>query len=197
MLRNRRILTTSAITVALALLAFWASPYWAMARFSRDAGQGDTKALLAQIDVPRLRTSFARQIVRAYPIDPAVVASLDPAARHAASLVAVAYVDAIIAEHLTPEAIADAIGGGEAAGARLGSVRLPTMQRLGGAWDIFMSSGFTGPVSFVIEVNADQGETYQLGFRFIGGSWRLVSLGLPNSVIERLIEELKARLKAR
>ena len=29
-------------------------------------------------------------------------------------------------------------------GAGPGSVRLPTMERLGGAWDIFMSSGFTG-----------------------------------------------------
>lgn len=174
---------------------YWASPYIAAVRFARAAAQGDVEAVVDRLDLPRIRNSFARQIVRAYPIDAALVASLDPAARHAAGLIAITYVDAIIAEHLNPDVVAGLLANrqGEAARGTAGDWNLPSIRNFDGAWDVFMSSGFIGPTSFSAETPPNPEGRYRLGFRLIGGKWRLVSIGLPASVVERAIDKLRKR----
>lgn len=187
-----------AFAAVIATCIYWASPYIAVARFARAAERGDTAEFIERLDIPRLRNSFARQIVRAYPVDPALLASLDPVARQAAGLVAVTYVDAIITEHFAPEAIMRVLAdksGSPMVGAP--GISLPTMNDLGGAWDIFMASGFTGLVSFSVDAKTGAGGSYRLGFRLIGGTWRLVSLGLPSEVIAQAISLLRARAQGR
>lgn len=195
---EKRVSKVIALTAVIAAVVYWCSPYLAVARFANEAERGDNAAVIQRLDIPRLRNSFARQIVRAYPVDPGLVSSLDPVTRQAAGLVAVAFVDAIIEKHFTPEAILRVLAarrGSPLAGAA--GVSLPTMLALGGAWDIFMASGFTGPVSFSVEAKAEAGGIYRLGFRFIGGTWRMVSFGLPSDVIAQTITLLKARTQGR
>lgn len=167
-------------------LFYWASPYVAAVRLAQAAKRGDVEAVVSCFDVPRIRISLARQIVRAYPVDQALAAALDPVARQAAGLVAVTYVDAMIAEHFSAETLAAALAGQDSSVSG-SSVKLPVITELGGAWDIFMRSGFTGPVSFAIDIEAGDGSLLRLGFRWIGSTWRLVSFGLPREVIVEAI----------
>ncbi len=181
--------------LALCALAFWVSPYVAATRFAQAAATGDAVGIAERLDIPRLRMAFAKQIVRAYPVDPVLVAALDPAARYAANLVAASYVDALIAEHLTPEAIIAALAAPSKASASLGGqgLNLPAMQRIGGVWDIVMASGFTGLTSFAVDVPAQPEGRYRLGFRLGNGGWKLASIGLPAGVLARAVELLKQR----
>lgn len=188
-MRVRRLLAAG---VLIAGTAYWASPYVAAVRLAQAAKRGDIEAVVSRFDVPRIRMSLARQIVRAYPVDQALAAALDPVARHAAGVVAVTYVDAMIAEHFSAETLAAALAGHDSSVSN-SSVRLPGITELGGAWDVFMRSGFTGPVSFAIDIEANEGSPLRLGFRWIGGTWRVVSFGLPREVIVEAIRLLKSR----
>lgn len=183
---------------AFCAVGFWASPYVAATRFAKAAASGDADAIVQRIDVPRLRMAFARQIVRAYPVDPVIASALDPAARYGANLVAVSYVDALIAEHLTSEAIVRLISAQpvQSVGSAASALNLPSMQRIGGAWDVFISSGFTGLVTFAVDVPAQPEGNYRLGFRLVDGTWKLASLGLPAGVLTRAVELLKQQSSA-
>ncbi len=199
-MKNLRQKATGYLAAGLAIggLVYWASPYVAVTRFAQSAARGETTALMDRIDIKRLRNSFARQIVRAYPVDPRLVAGLDPIARQAADLIAVAYVDAIITDHFNRDAILRTLGhSGQPTAPRASDFPLPSLRSFGGAWDIFLASGFTGPVTFVVDAPTENGSTYSLGFRLIGGSWRLVSFGLPREIIEQAITVLKARSSPR
>ncbi|MET3889972.1 hypothetical protein ABIE41_001048 [Bosea sp. OAE506] len=189
--RSARIVATG---LSLLTLAYWISPYIAVGRFAGAAERGDAAAIMARLDIPRIRNAFARQIVRAYPVDPTLLTSLDPVARQAASLVAVTYVDALIAERFNPDLLVRALANRKLSDEPAGQgPRLPSVESLGSALDIFMEAGFTGPVSFGIHAKATGGERYRLGFRFIGGSWRLVSVGLPSAVLAEAVGQLKSR----
>jgi hypothetical protein len=180
------------IMAALGGVAYWASPYVAAARLANAAKRGDIEAIVTRFDVPRMRISLARQIVRAWPLDQALVAAIDPAALQAAGLVAVTYVDAMISEHFSSEALASALAG-QGRTVSGSPIKLPSAAAVGGVWDIFSRSGFTGPVSFAIDIDAGDGSHARLGFRFIGGTWRVVSLGLPREVVAEAIRLLKNR----
>lgn len=184
--------------LALCAAGFWASPYIAATRFAHAAANGDAAAIAAQLDIPRIRMGFARQIVRAYPVDPVLVAALDPPARYAANVVAASYVDALIAEHLTSEMVVKALSTGSIAGANSAgsSLNLPAMQQIDGAWGVFQSAGFTGPLTFAVDVLAQPEGRYRLGFRLVGGTWKLTSVGLPVGVLTRAVDMLKQRRAA-
>ncbi len=192
MVANRagRLIVLAALVTSI---LYWASPYVAAARFVRAAQAGDVPALIERFDLPRIRISIARQFVRAYPVDPALLAGVDPVARQAAGLVAVTYVDAIIAEHFTPERLAAALAGRPVGPESASALRVPGVERVKGSWDIFVQAGFTGPVSFALDLDAGNGATLRLGLRLIGGTWRLVSVGLPREVIGEAFRLLQQR----
>ncbi len=192
--------------LAAVLVGYWLSPYVGAARFALAANAGATGEVLARTDLPALRVSFARQIVRAYIARHPQARGLDPFARQVVAGVATGYVDALIAEHLTPEAIAallSARGAGAQAGGLLGSGAAPPRpDDLAGAWELFLNSGFDGLTSFVVTIPgqggaADQGATeqerYRLRFGLSGLGWKLRALELPQGVLARLADELKSR----
>lgn len=190
-----------ALALAIALLAagYWLSPYIAVARFALAANAGATEAVVQRIDFAQLRSSFARQIVRAYIARNPPARDLDPLSRQALSSVASGYVSAIIADYLTPEAIADLLAGRQTASraAELpAGAALPRIDGLGEAWQLFLASGFTGPMSFAVAVpvDADLGSRYGLQFGLSGTSWLLRAIALPEAALNRLADELKARI---
>jgi len=189
---KKRVGRLLAVGVLIAAVAYWASPYVAAVRLAEAAKRRDIEAVVSRFDVPRIRISLARQIVRAYPVDQALAAALDPVARQAAGVVAVTYVDAMIAEHFSAETLAAALAGHDRSVSG-SSVKLPGLMELDSAWSVFMRSGFTGPVSFAIDIEASDGSLLRLGFRWIGGTWRVVSFGLPREVIGEAIRLLKSR----
>lgn len=187
--------------VAAVLIGYWASPYLSVTRFALAANVGATEEVLARTDLRALRASFARQIVRTYLGRQPQTRSLDPLARQVVGSVATGYVDAIIAEHLTPQAIAALIsarGARAQSGALLGQgVTLPRAD-LQGVWTLFANSGFDGLASFVVAVPAGPGaaeeERYRLRFGLAGLRWVLRAIELPRSALEKLADELKARV---
>lgn len=189
------------IAVVLAAIAYWASPYIGVARLALAANAGSTQAVLQRIDAPALRASFSRQIVRAYIARNPQTRDLDPLARQLVSSVAAGYVEALIAEHLTPEAIAGLIarqGRAADAGGLIGrEIVLPRMDDLSGIWALFGNAGFDGPASFAVSAPASAGSAaedgYRLRFHIAGWSWKLRAVDLPQETLIRLADELKAR----
>lgn len=185
--------------VAAILIGYWLSPYLSVTRFALAADAGATEEILARTDLPALRASFARQIVRAYLARQPQTRSLDPVARQVVASVATGYVDAIIAEHLTPQAIASLVSARGATvrpGGLLGQgLALPSPD-LQGAWTLFANSGFDGLASFAVVFPARaeaSKDDYRLRFGLNGLRWMLRAVELPQAALERLADELKVR----
>ncbi|WID98034.1 DUF2939 domain-containing protein [Bosea vestrisii] len=188
------------ILVAL-LIGYWLSPYVGVARFLMAAQTGRGEEVLGRVDLPAVRGALAKQVVRAYVAREPQMRELDPLARRVVSGAAVGYVDAIIAEHMTPEAIT-ALLAARNAGSRSGTgpagLTLPRAGEFAGAWDLFAASGFDGPADFVVVLpqatDANEAERYRLRFGLKGWRWQLRAIELPSATISRLVEELKARV---
>jgi len=185
--------------VVAILIGYWLSPYLSATRFALAANAGASAEILARTDLPALRASFARQIVRTYLARQPQTRSLDPLARQVVGSVATGYVEAIIAEHLTPQAIATLISARGAAtppGSPLGrGVALPSMD-IAGAWTLFANSGFDGLASFAVELPARDeasADRYRLRFGLAGLGWVLRAVELPQTALDKLADELKAR----
>lgn len=184
------------------LLGYWLSPYVAVARFALAANTGASEEVLARTDIPALRAAFARQIVRTYLSRYPRARGLDPLARQVVASAATAYVDAIIAEHLSGEAIAALLtdrGSAAPVGELLGpGLALPRTGGFGDAWMLFRTSGFDGLASFAVTASpkaasADERDAYRLRFGLSGLRWKLRALELPRAVLARLADELKSR----
>lgn len=183
------------VLVALLALAicYWASPYLSAIRFAEAAAAGNVEDVLHRIDAKRLKASFARQIVRAYASTDSGFQSLPTEARQGVSLVAAAYVEAMLSEHLTPGAVAMALSGISSPDIR--TIELPRIGDWGAAWQIFNASGFTGPVNFVVDVPSVELGQVRLVFRFLGTGWRLASVTLPQPTVRQLIDRLRTQIE--
>lgn len=192
-----------AVIIVLAGLGYWISPYVAIARFASAANAGRTEAVLARIDVDDLRASFARQIVRAYVARNPQARNLDPMSRQVVASVIGGYVTAIVSDYLTLDAIAELMTRQRPpvrAGDMLGTgFALPRLDSWRDAWAVFRAAGFTGPTRFTLESDPAiaPGERFRLHFGLKDWSWLLRSVELPESVLNRLADELKTRIDRR
>lgn len=199
--RPRRRYGRVILLIAAVLAAgYWLSPYVAVARLASAVQAGAGEAVLQRIDLPGVRASFSRQIVRAYMARNPPIRGLDPLSRNMVGNVASGYVNAIISEHLTPETIVALLaGGGSRPGATEimpGGAALPRLDRLGAAWELFLAAGFTGPASFAVAVPADAepDRRFDLQFGLSRTSWLLRAIILPEAALSRFADELKSRL---
>ncbi|WP_186420231.1 DUF2939 domain-containing protein [Bosea sp. CS1GBMeth4] len=192
--RRRRWSRLALVAILVLGLGYWASPYVALARFAGAARSGNVAEVLERIDARRLRASFARQIVRAHAATEPGFLSLPAEARQGASIAAAAYVEAMLAEQLTPELVAQALSGRPAAAAR--KIELPTIREWGNAWELFNAAGFTGPAAFAVDLATDEFGQIRLVFRSSVSGWLLASVVLPRQTIRQIIDEVRARLKA-
>ncbi len=191
---RRRYGLFAGLVAALLLVGYWASPYVAATRFALAVQSGDSAGAISRMDVVGLRNSFARQIVQAYLARNPQLRNLDPLKRQIIGGVATSYVAAIVADYLTPEALAELLAQGRtrsAAGALVGdSAALPRIDGLSRAFDLFMASGFTGLDSFAVQPDMTG---YKLNFALRGWRWQLRSVVLPAAMINRLADELTTR----
>jgi hypothetical protein len=180
--------------ILAAAIGYWLSPYLATVRFAQAANAGSAEAVLARTDIPALRASVARQVVRAYIARDPQTRTLDPLARSVLAGVAASYLDAIIAEQVTPEALAGLLRREVRPGSLLGEgVALAAPQRFSEAWALFARSGFDGLTSFVLVPPPEPTGEYRLRFGLSGWRWRLRAIELPQPVLVRLVDEFRAR----
>jgi hypothetical protein len=191
---RRRFGLFAGLAAVLLLVGYWLSPYVAATRFALAVQSGDSVGAIARMDVVGLRNSFARQIVQAYLARNPQLRNLDPLKRQVIGGVATGYVAAIVADYLTPEALAELLAQGRtgsAAGALVGdSAAFPPIDGIGRAFGLFMASGFTGLDSFAVQPEMTG---YKLNFGLRGGRWLLRSVLLPEAMINRLADELTTR----
>jgi hypothetical protein len=186
------------VRILAALLAVWAgyvlSPYMAIYRIGQAVERRDVAELTERVDFPRLRVSLARQITTAYLDATGQSSALTPFARSFAAGLGGTLADPLVAQILTPQALADLLDGG----------RLPAgieAPSLGGGigstswrevWGILAGSegrGFSRMV-FSAPFDRPRDEQFRLELRISDFTWRLAGIELPKTLVRRLVQEL-------
>jgi hypothetical protein len=208
-----------AAAVALAWVAFAASPFVALHNLGRALQERDVAAIRKRVNFPAVRLSLLRQLANAY-ADEIGGRDLDRGQRQLAMGAAVAVADPIIAQVLTPEAILALLGegrlqirlaGGELRpdGAPSSGSAAPTadepvvvqtvgvanalsVRSLGSAWRLYANSEMRGFRHILVSAPLRQPpeQQFRLRLRLSGITWRLVSVELPPSVVQRLLRQL-------
>jgi hypothetical protein len=191
-----RALWASLIVLSLVGLAYWASPYVAVARLARDLEAGNSAEAAARIEFPSVRGSIARQIARAYLEANPQIARASPLGPQAAQLIAAGAVDAYISQTFTPEIMTTWLASGRpppGLGEQAETRTMPSLATIKSAWDVFQQAGFTGLSSFAVRLQTDANAQAQLNFGVRSATWRLISVNLPKPWIDRLVTEVTRR----
>jgi hypothetical protein len=191
---NRRIAIILGL-ILLAVVAYGASPYVAVARFANDLRRQDAASAIARIDIPAVRTSIARQVARQVLARNPQLAANSPLGPQAASMIAAGAVNAYLAETFTPQALAEMLGTGRlpASVAGAASGRFPALPDVTDAASLLRRAGFTGIRSFAVDVPGSDGDT-ALVFGIRGVTWTLIAINLPAPLLDRLTSEISSKL---
>jgi hypothetical protein len=184
------------IGLALALLAlgYWVSPLVSIGRFATALRSGDRPAILSHVDLPQIRKGLIRQVAPLLQSGRAGQPR-DPLLQVAGETV----LDAWLRDLLSEERFADLISGRltrieiEGRSFEIGAFA-QNADALSDLWSVWRRSGFTGPFSYrIVPPPSTEGPT-GLDLGFTGTGWRLVNVALPPAALQRLGEELRARL---
>ncbi|MEN5081531.1 DUF2939 domain-containing protein [Bosea sp. TWI1241] len=194
MARHTRTILIGAALAAVAL-GYVASPYLAVARLAQDLEARRVEAVTARLDLPQLRQSIARQLARAFLARNPDIAKQSPLGRQAGAMVVGGFVNAYLAETFTPEAVEALLRDSRPPAALAGeAASLPSLGRLRGGLELLRTAGFTGPTAFRAEAPDSAEGTLALGLRLQGVRWRVTSIELPRSWIDRLVDDLGRKL---
>jgi hypothetical protein len=156
-----------------------------------DTRRGDTAAIMAWIDLPRLRDSLGDQIVRAYFGRIEKVRPVKTIERVAAPSV----VDALLTKLLTPENITKVLQSGTlpAGSATAPPIALPSLNSAGldNVGRLLMRLRPKSPVQ--LQVLLDDAGGTAIRIHFEGTHWKLSGIDLPPAALDKLIAELPAR----
>jgi hypothetical protein len=156
-----------------------------------DTARGDTAAITARVDLPKLRSSLAEQIVRAHFKRIEQTRPVKTVERIAAPTV----VDLLLAKLLTPENIVRALQRGTLPADTAGTqtVALPSLSSAGleDAGRILVRLRPKSPVQVQILLD-DTGET-AIRMHFQGTHWKLSGIDLPPAALDKLIAEIAVR----
>lgn len=192
-----RRLSLLAALLFLAVLAYAASPYVAVARFGEALARRDAETVIARIDTPAIRSSIARQVARQVLARNPQLAAKSPLGPQAAGVIAASAVNAYLAETFSPQALAEMLGSGQLPAGLAGTsaMRFPALPAATDLAGLLRRAGFTGITAFGVSVPSGDGEV-ALAFRLRGTTWMLSSVNLPNALIDRLASEIGARLSS-
>jgi len=158
----------------------------------QDARRGDPAAVMARVDLPRLRRSLADQIVRAYFARIEQGRSVKSIERVAAPTI----VDALVEKLLTPENIVTVLRTGLLRTTLVGVTPDITLPSLSGAgldstMAILKRLRPKNPVQLQIMLD-DAGQT-AIRMHFQGVGWKVSGLDLPQASVEKLIASIPLR----
>ncbi len=186
----------------VALLVVWAvyffSPYVALYRLATAVEAKDLAAIEQRVNFRAVRASLAKQLIPAYLKATGRESELTGARGQAVVGIGTTIADPLIAQYLSPASLANLMndprfvaGDGSQSSAIAGGGGFG-LDSLGDAWRLFVTAESRGfrAVSFTVPVDKSPDEQFRLQFRISGLSWRLVGIGLPPPVLQRLVQEL-------
>ena len=187
-----------AVAIFAILFALWlgyvVSPFVALYSVVRAAQAGDAVAIAQRADFPRLRRSFAVQVLQAY----AGLAGLRLDNAGLAIGLGAAFADPLIEKLLTPAALAELLRSGWPkaaleADAPDGTQGLePSM--LGNAWQLYLDSDYgIGVVRISLPTGQPKERQFRVELTVSEWTWKLSGLELPTALRERLARDLMKR----
>lgn len=175
----------------LAWLAFMASPYMALYRFTQAIQNRDLGAIEQRIDFPLLRSAITGQIAAALRGG----GDGNPLGQSGGRVLRAA-IDPLIEPFVSPEALMRLLSGaGPAQAAGAAAPFSPDLfASLERAWPFFLASEFRGFRAFQASVPPEQvpAERFRLIMRLQGDTWRVVGLDLPKTVRDRFVQTVRS-----
>lgn len=182
----------------LALILLWAlymaSPFVALYRFAKAVEAKDLAAIEARVNFRALRSSLTGQLITEYLIATGREGELKGSRRQAAVGVGATIADPLIAQYLTPAALANFLDDPRVATGASQPIASPAISlgSLADAWRVFITAETRGfrAINVAVPVDRPAEEQFRFQLRLSGVSWRIVGLTLPKPIVQRLVQEL-------
>ena len=189
-----------AVRIVIALVLAWAiyfvSPYVSLYGLAKAVEARDVAEIERRVNFRAVRVSIARQLIPAYLVATGRESELKGARGQAVVGIGATIADPLIAQYLSPAALAGFLGdprlttsGGEAGTIPGGGLRMNSVRD---AWRLFATAQTRGfrVISFAVPVDKPATEQFRLQMRIRGLGWRLGGIDLTKPVLERLVQEL-------
>lgn len=193
------------VVFVAAWLVFTASPYYALYEFARAVEAGDLATIKSRVNFAAVRISLSKQLVTAYLVASGRESELKSSNKGLVAAAGSALIDPLLAQHVTPEALADFLSGrrGDGAGGGAG-VAVPGSgssgpalgpKSLKAAWSLWLASESRGfrAILFPVPPESRAEDQFRLQFRLTSFAWRLVGVEVPQAIQQRLIQEMMRR----
>src|SRR6516164_5156004 len=180
-------ITTILVLLAL-LVGYWAWPFFELRALAGAVQAGDVTAINEKIDYPRLRRSFAEQIIGAY-LRLTGRAALGPLA----TAVGASILDPWVSQIVNPENLAQLLRGGTVS-SELGPVsfrfgNLPSTLNI--AWDAWLSSEYWfNRFSIWLPPGASPADQFRLRMQLLQWHWKVTGIDLPEKLRDQIAGEL-------
>lgn len=185
----------------LAWAAFMVSPFVALYRLGRAVEAQDVAAIAERVNFPALRISLSKQIAGEYLRNVGRGHELDSLDRNVAAGAGATFAEPLVAQLVTPEAVAGLLGGRlprgiAAAGPSFAGARLIDVESLGRMSRIFVASQSRGFRNIFIPLpdGKPKAEQVRLHLRLTGTSWRVFGVELPEDLVRALVKQLPRSL---
>jgi hypothetical protein len=188
------------LRILAALILIWAvyfiSPYVSLYGLAKAVEAKDVTAIEQRVNFRAVRISVTKQLIPAYLIATGRESDLKGLRGQAVVGIGASFADPLIAQYLSPEALAGflndprSVGGGRTSGIALGGGI--GMGSIRDAWRLFITAQTRGfrVISFAVPPDRAADEQFRLQMRIKGLGWRLVGIDLPKPVLDRLVQEL-------
>jgi hypothetical protein len=181
----------------IALIVLWAaymvSPFVALYRFAKAVEAKDIAAIEARVNFRALRTSLTGQLITEYLIATGREDELKGSRRQATVGIGATIADPVIAQYLTPAALAGFLEDPRVTGRAPQFASRPiNLDSLSDAWRVFITAETRGFRAITVSVPVDQPVENQFRFqlRLSGVTWRLIGISLPKPILQRLVQEI-------
>lgn len=158
-----------------------------------DAQRGDVASIMSRVDLARLRSSVADQIVRAHFKRVEQTRPLKAIERAAAPTI----VDALVSKLFTPENVATLLRAGTLrvteAAAGPETIMLPSLNSAGLESTMRILARLQPKTPVQLQVRLDERGEAAIRLHFEGTHWKLAGLDLPPAAIDKLIAAFQPR----
>ena len=185
------------LLVVVLWAAFMASPFVALYRLGNAIQARDIAAVRERVNFGALRLSLSKQIVSEYLRAVGRGRELDSFDRNLATSAGVTIADPLIAQLVTPEAVAGLLEGRLPATIAAAAPNVPTglsirFSSLAEAARVYFASQSRGFRNVFIPLPNGRPKTEQarLHMRLSGTTWRLIGVELPQELVRALVQQL-------
>ena len=173
------------------------SPFVALYRLGKAVEAQDVAAISERVNFPALRLSLSKQIVSEYLRTVGRGHELDQFDRNLATSAGATVADPLIAQLVTPEAVAGLLNGRLPQGIAAVAPALPAVlsvsfESLAQATRIYFASQSRGFRNIYIPFpnGKPKAEQVRLHLRLGGTTWRLLGVELPHDLVAALVKQL-------